>query len=132
MTIRDARGGSRRRIAALAAGPLALIALPIVIGLHLAQADAITYRSGTQDAVVIVTEPGTTATELPAAVDASNGEEPATIEDALTPRPDELTESRITWLREDGRNVPVANGGTIDLESGFAVALTVTPYPPVA
>ncbi len=130
MSSRNARGGSRRRVAAIAAVSALTITLPVLLGLRLAAAESITFRSGTQDPIVVTTLPGDRGA-LPDPVDQGTGEEPVTIEDALTPRPDELTQSRITWLRDDGFGVPVSNGGTIDLGDGYAVMVTLNPYPPV-
>jgi len=131
MSSLEARGGSRRRLATLATAAAVTIAVPIVLGLRLASADAITYRSGTQDPVVVVTNPDGSSTALPEVVEGGTGQEPVTIEDALTRRSDEEIETRITWLRPDGLGVGIVNGGSIDLGSGYAVAVTVTPYPPV-
>jgi hypothetical protein len=131
MSSLDARGGSRRRLAALAAAAIVTITVPVGLGLRLAAADAITYTSGTQEPVVIVTNPDGTSATLPEVVEGGTGQEPVTIEDALTRRSDEEIETRITWLRPDGLGVGVVNGGAIDLGSGYAVTVTVTPYPPV-
>ncbi len=106
------------------------IAIPVLLGLRLAAAESVTFSSGTQDPIVVTTAPGDTGA-LPDPVGEGTGEEPVTIEDALTPRPDDLTQSRITWLRGDGLGVPVSNGGTIDLGEGYAVTVTLNPYPPV-
>jgi hypothetical protein len=131
MTSRDARGGARNRVAALTAAAIALIVTPMGLGFRLAAAEGVTPRSGTQQPVVIVTTPEPGATTLPEVVDVGTGQEPVTIEDALTPRPDAVAESRITWLRADGLGIPVPNGGTIDLGGGIEVAVTVRPYPPI-
>lgn len=130
MTSRDARGGTRRRLAAVGAMSALTITLPVLLGLRIAAAESVTFSSGTQDPIVVTTIPGDAGT-LPDPVDQGTGEEPVTIEDALTPRPDDLTQSRITWLRGDGLGMPVSNGGTIDLGDGFAVMVTLSPYPPV-
>lgn len=130
MESREARGGSRPRSVALALATVALIAAPITLGFRLAEAGAVTYRSGTREAIVIVTGPAG-ATTLPEVVDAGDGQEPVTIEDALTPRTDDVAESRITWLRDTGFGEPLPNGGAIPLGDGLAVAVTVVPYPPI-
>lgn len=114
------------RNAVLAAIAIALIGIPVALGFTLARAGAVTFQSGTQDPIVIAG-----ALDLPDVIDSTNDQEPMTIEDALTRRPDELTESRITWLRADGRTFPVANGGSVSIDGGLEVAVTVTPYPPV-
>lgn len=114
------------RNALLAAIAIALIGVPVAMGFTFARAGEVTFQSGTQDPVVIEGD-----WELPEVIDSTGDQEPMSIEDALTRRPDELTESRITWLRADGRTFPVANGGSVSLDGGFEVAVTVTPYPPV-
>ena len=129
MEFREARGGTRTRIAALTALGVVLIAAPVFLGLRMAQAGAITYRTDERPAVVITT-PGDVPTDLPAVVDSTDGQEPVTIEDALTPRPTEETESRITWLRPDAMPIPVRNGGSIALGDDLEVTITADPYPP--
>jgi hypothetical protein len=130
MSSRDARGGVRKRFAALSATTIVLIVVPIGLGFRVAGADTITFASGTQAPVVTVTSPGDTSTELPDAIDSATGEEPVTIEDALTPRPDEITQSRITWLRPGVVAVPVPNGGAITIADSVEVTITAEPYPP--
>lgn len=129
MSSREARGGSRRRLVALATVASATIALPVALGFRMAAADAVTYQTGTEDPIVVTTEP--VDPSLPEVTEGGTGQEPVTIEDALTPRSIEELESRITWLRPDGLGVPLINGNAIDLGSGYAVTVTVTPYPPV-
>jgi hypothetical protein len=131
MSVREARGGSRRRTAALAATAVVAIIAPVGLGLRLAAADEITFRSGMQEPIVVVTTPDGSVTELPEVVAGGTGQEPVTIEDALTPRSAEEAESRITWLRPDGLGVPVVNGGSIDLGYGIVTTISVDPYPPV-
>lgn len=131
MSHRDARGGARARAAALTTTGALLLVLPVLVGFRMAAAGEITYTSGEQDPVIVNPDPGSSATELPEVIDASGGGEPITIEDALTPRSSDVAESRITWLRADGRVIQVPNGGSIDLGDGLQVAVTVAPYPPI-
>lgn len=130
MSSRDARGGVRKRLAALSATTLVLIAAPIGLGFRVAAADTLSFESGAQEPVVIATTPTGSSGQLPESTDSGTGQEPLTIEDALTPRPDELTQSRITWLRPGVVPVPVSNGGSITIADGVEVTITADPYPP--
>lgn len=131
MQTREARGGFRRHLVVLSALALTLIVTPIALGLQLAHAGAVDV--GTETAAPATTLPsGPTTTPsgtLPEVVAGGGGQEPTTVEDALTRLSDEEINSRLTWVRNDGIEVAMLNGGSIPLGDGYEVMVTVEPYP---
>lgn len=131
METREARGGSRRHVVAFAVLALALITAPIALGLQMAEAGAVDVD--TVSAPSATTVPGTPTTApsgtLPEAVAGGGGQEPITVEDALTRLSDDEINSRLRWMRDDGIEVVILNGDTIALGNGYEVAVTVEPYP---
>lgn len=129
-----ARDSAARRNLILGTLLVALLVVPTVLGFAVADAGESRPPTAAEEAAGplgtrVLSEQD--QSELVSRAPLSNA--PATAQDALTRQGGgELGIPRITIVTEDTGTLRVENGGTVALADGYAVTVTIDPYPPSA